>query len=445
MRSNILKAFKRSVNKKLGKTIGFAANMKPLDIHRLSTGSLSFDMALGGGVPVGRLTMLRGDSSSGKTTSALRIGALAQKLCANCLRPVDDIEVVETGFDEETGEVEFEAKGTCDCYKKGLFKPVPYPEEYSDREKGTMKQVEIEVADEKSGKPKKKKVGLFKERINGYEENSYEEFRVAFFDFEGALDLGWARAVGIEERLLLLVVPATAEEGIDLYDEMMRTGGIDLLILDSVAAMTPSIEVEESTEKEQRAAQAKLVNKFVRKITSAVNDCGRDFGRYPTQVWINQERASMSQWGPTTIMPAGNAQKFGASVIVSMWPSKWDKETIDTDLKKEFHLEIGREVRMNFKVVKNKTAAAQASGGYVMRVVGARKGCVEEFKYVLDQSAKYGLFTEVMDGKRKTWFVGEEEFKTKGAALAKMEDPAVFEAMKKTLLKRMLEGVEAEE
>jgi len=445
MRANILKAFKKSVNSKHGKTMGLASNMKPHDIPRLSTGSLSFDMALGGGVPIGRLTMFRGSESSGKTTAALRVGALAQGLCANCLRPATNLEVVESGFDEETGEVEYEAHAFCDCYEKGLFKPQPYPDEYSDREKGTMKQIKIEVVDEKTGKTKEKKTTAFAERLRRYEENSYEEYRVAFFDYEHTLDLAWARDVGVETRLLVVVQPATAEEGIDIYDELMRTGTIDLFLLDSVAAMTPSIEVEASTEDEQRAAQAKLVNKFVRKATASVIDGGRDYGKCPTQIWINQERASMETgFGPKSIMPAGQGQKFGSSVIVSMWASKWEKEVVDAELKKEFRLEIGKEVRMNFKVVKNKTAAAQAMGGYIMRVVGTRRGHIDELKYVLDQAQKYELYREVKEKNKKTWFVGDEEFTKKGSALARIEEPAVFEAMKKSLLKRMLDGFGAE-
>jgi len=445
MRDKILKAFKNSVNKQHGKTMGLAANMQPLDMPRLSTGVLSFDMAMGGGIPVGRLTIFRGQESSGKTTAALRAAGLAQNLCANCLRLAKDLEVVE-GVDEETGEVEYVAKATCDCYQKGIFKPVPYPEEFSDRAKGTMKQCDAVTVDPKTGKEKKGKSTFFKERIRRYEENSYEEFRVAFFDFEGSLDVGWCEALGLDTRRLLLVVPSTAEEGIDIYDELMRTGAIDLFVLDSVAAMTPSIEVEASTEDEQRAAAAKLVNKFVRKVTSAVNDCKRDYGRLPSQVWINQERDAMSasRFGPTKTMPAGMGQKFGASVIVSMWASGWEKDSLDKDLKKEFQLEIGKEVRMNFKVVKNKTAPSQASGGYVMRVAGSRKGCVEELKYILDQSRKYSLFREDGEGTKKKWFVGDEEFDRKGDALARIEEPAVLASLKTALLKRMLGNEELE-
>lgn len=444
-RAVIAKAFRGAVNKKHGMTIGPASNMRAMDLPRLSTRSLNFDVALGGGVPVGRLTIFRGEKSSAKTTNALRVVALAQDLCANCLRPVADLKVVEVGFDKELEEMEYEAVGTCDCYQKGIFKPHPYPDEYSDREKGTMKQVVVDFTDPKTGKTKKKKTTLFKERVRGYETNSYEEYRVAFFDFEGTLDLKWATALGVDVRRLLLSVPGSAEEGIDIYDEFLRTGAADLFLVDSIAAMTPSIESEASTEDEQRAAQAKLVNKFVRKVIISVNNCWRDFRRLPTQIWINQERSSMAKFGPDKIMPAGRGQEFGASIIVTMWPSKWDKGVLDDGLKKDFQLEIGKEVRMNFKVINNKTTTAQASGGYIMRVIGRRKGVIEEFRYVLDQATKYGLFREVEDGKKKKWFLGNEEFDKKGAALARMEEPAVFQGLKDSLLKKILHSIDTEE
>ena len=438
-RKDNFNAFIGAVNSKHGKTIGVASNMVADDIPRLSTGSLSFDFALGGGVPIGRLSMFRGAESSGKTTAVLRIAALAQNLCANCLRPVD-VEVVEIGEDPISGYIEYDAVGFCDCYQSGIFKPEPHFDEYSDRDKGTMRQIEVEDVDDK-GKPRKKKISAYKHRMSQYSENSYSEFRVIFFDVEGTLDLDLAKSVGVDPRRLRVAKPSTAEECIDLYDELMRTGTVDLMIIDSIAAMTPSIEVEASTEDRQMAEQAKLINKFVRKVTSSVLDVDRDFGFQITQIWINQERVTMGGgWGDNTDTPGGNGQKFGSSLIAKMWPSKWEKEKFDADLKKDFQIEVGKEVKMNFKIIKNKTGPAQASGSYVMRVVGVRRGKIEEFKYIIDQARKYNLYREEEEGKKKFWYVGDEKFDKKGSALAKMEDPAVMFALKTELLKRMLKA-----
>jgi len=440
-RSSIIRAFSKAVNRKHGCTMGLARNIASVDIPRLDTGSLSFNVALGGGIPVGRLTMFRGKYSSGKTTEALRVAANAQDLCANCLRPVDDFAVIESGVDDETGEVIYEAIGTCDCYSEGLFKPVPYPEEYSDRMKGTFKQIEIEVMDEKSGKMKKKKTTLYKERLKRYEENSYEPYRIVFFDFEGTLDLEWAERIGVDTRILLVDRPGTAEEGIDVYDELLRTGAVDLFLLDSIAAMTPSVEIEKSTEDGRtRAAQAILVNQFVRKITASANDCKKFYDRSVTQIWINQERDSMDPFNPKT-MPGGHGQEFGASVIVSFWPSKWNSDAMDDDVKKDFQIQIGKEVRQNFKVEKSKVSTPKATGMFVMCISGAESGQIDEFKYVLDQGERYGLWHEEGKAPKKKWYLSDEEFTKKASLLARVREPEVFKSMKKELLRRMLEKI----
>ena len=88
-RMDALKKFAQVVDKKHGAGT-VAMGVRHLAVPRLETGSLSLDIAFGGGVPVGRTTIFYGDKSSGKTTTAYRTAALAQRLCSNCLRKVDD-------------------------------------------------------------------------------------------------------------------------------------------------------------------------------------------------------------------------------------------------------------------------------------------------------------------------------------------------------------------
>lgn len=446
MRVEVLKAFKKSVNKKHGKTLGLAKNIRPLDMPRLSSGSLSFDFSLGGGFPISRVTAINGVKSSGKTTQALRIISFAQKLCANCLRLAKDFRVIESGYDDETGEVEYAAAAHCDCYKTGIFTPKPYIDEYSDSEKGTLKQIEIDI--EENGKKKKKKTTLFKERCRRYEDNSYEEFRVVYFDVEGTFDSGWAETIGVDTRLLLVDVPSTAEECIDIYDDLLKQGVVSLLVLDSIAAMAPSIEIESSTEKEQRGAQARLVTKFTRKVVASSNDCLKTFGYAPTHIWINQVRANMdirtNKFEPW-IYPGGNAHKFAASVVIFMEKPGWTREKIDTDLKKDFQINMGFASKIRYRIINNKTATPQASGFYEMIAVGPRLGQIDELKYVLDQAVKYGFFREDGTGNKKKWYVANEEFDKKAAALARIEEKQTFDALKNAVLKRMIDGLNSGE
>lgn len=409
VRTDRLAVLRAAANKKYGHgTIELAGRMKPLPVPRLTTGSLSFDYALGGGLPVGHVTIFRGSESSGKTTAATRIGGLAQDLCANCLRrPEGGIEVEEQ-VDEETGEVVRVAHATCDCARTGLFRP---------------RQIEGEDGNE------------FRARAKRYQDNSYEEFRVAYLDVEGTFDDAWALQLGCDSSRMVKVRTATAEETIDLHDELVRTGAVDLLVIDSLAAMTPSTEVEASSVEWQQGLQPRLLNKFSRKVTAARQTVRSGFGRPVTEIWINQERKKIGvSYGDDTIMPGGEGQKFTASVIAKFWASKWERETVDEALKKEWQLEAGTDVQLNFKIIKNKTARAMVQGGYRMGVAGDQAGAVLDLDYMVAQAEKFGLLRK--DG--AAWLLGDEKHKTKAAATDRIAEPALRRALRAQLVGLMI-------
>lgn len=404
-----LNALRAAVNTKCGaRTMDMADRMLPKVVPRLSTGSLSFDFVLGGGIPVGHISIFRGAESSGKTTNALRVVGLAQGLCANCYRrPPGGVRVEEVD-DSETGEVTIAGVAECDCVRTGAYVPMQFNKETD---------------------------AAFRERMKRYQENSYEEFRVVYLDVEGALDLPWAQRLGCDPARMMVVRTATCEEAIDMHDELARTGSVDLIVLDSLAAMTPSEEVEKSAEEWQRGLHARLLNKWCRKTTAARHSVRSDFDRPVTEIWINQERKVMDiSFGDNTIMPGGEGQKFTASVVVKMWASQWEKATVDDDLKKEYQIERGTDVRMNVKVTKNKTAPAQGQGGYRMGVAGDRAGQVLDVDYLLVQAERYGIF-----GKEdKGWRLGDEKYRTKAEVIKRVEEPAVRHALRATLVARML-------
>lgn len=402
-RAKMLRAFKHAANSHHGKgTISIGQQV--VEMPRLGTGSLQLDVGLGGGVPVGRVTMLHGKKSSGKTTTAYRVAGISQDLCANCLR-ANEIEVVES-VDQETGEVEYEAKGECDCVATGLYEP---------------RQMEGE------------KKADFKERCNQLHENSYEEFRIALLDVESSFDHAWASKLGLDDRRLLVAKPDTAEEAIDLYDTLARTGAVDMIILDSVAALTPSAEVEASAEKWQQGLQARLVNKLCRKAGAAANFVAREHGRQLTQLWINQHRQKIGvMFGDPTTLPGGMGQEFLTSVEVKMWSSGWDKESVDEGLSAKDSMKLGERVRVNFEVVKNKTAPARATGSYVLNVRDAR---IEDLAMMISLAEKYGIIRKE-DGKIK---FGAEMYKTQKAVKELIDsDRDVFYRLFEELKSRML-------
>lgn len=397
------------VNKKFGeRTIDIASRLQPLPCPRITTGSLGFDYILGGGMPVGHIMIFHGGESSGKTTQAVRTAGYMQRVCANCYRPVrGGLELYEE-VDQETGEVVWAQRGYCDCVQAGLYTPV---------------KSEGETEPE------------FKTRLKRYDVNSYEEARVAYIDNEGTFDSAWARKLGCNPDLLLLVNPQTAEETVDMHDEIVRTGSVDLIVLDSIAAMTPKEEITASATEWQQGLAARIVNKFARKTTSSRHAVRSDFNRPITEIWINQERVKLGvSWGDPTVLPCGSAQRFAASIIVKMWASKWEKETLDEDLKKAWQMEMGTDVLMNMKVTKNKTGPAQGQGGFRMGVSGEEAGQVLDVDYMVAQAEKFALLRK--DG--KGWQLGDEAYRTKAEAMDRMREPAVRDALRALLVKRMI-------
>lgn len=406
-----LAALKKKLNKEHGKgTIGRAGLIR--SIPRLSTGSIAFDRALGGGLPVGRTIIFCGEESSGKTTSLLRTIGISQKLCSNCFRPAKDLHVEEFE-DEESGEVFYDAVAHCDCVSKGLH--IPF-QKYGENDKD------------------------FAKRVKAYETNSFAEFKVAMFEPEGTYDIEWSERLGVDNDRLLYVQADTTEEIGDIYDSVMRTGEVHLFALDSIAAMTPACEVEQSLEDSRPGKQAILVNTFIRKVTTSTAYVKKVFGVMPTQIWINQYREKIggSSFGDNRFMPGGKGQKFAASVIVDFWTSKWEKETQDSDLREEDRSEVGTKVRVNFKTKKNKTAPAKQRGSYGMFVAGENASQIDEFKYVVGMASKMGLYREEGTGSKKRWYVGNEEYSRKKDAMDRLEEPKTFEKLRNRVLKELM-------
>lgn len=399
-----VKALAAAAKSKYGKgTVSMGSNI--VKSTRIPTGCMAMDVALGGGLPVGKPTIFYGDQSSGKTTTATRIAGIAQKLCANCYRPIE----AEVKSRIEDGEEEFYVDGQCSCYGEGLFKPVQYPGE--------------------------SKI-LFKERLKGYETNSFEEYRVAIVDAEGSIDPVWSETLGLDMRLVVYVRPDSAEEAMDIYDSLLRTGSVDMILLDSIAALTPSDEIQESKEKWQQGLQARLVNKFCRTSVSSVNSIYREYGRRITQVWINQTRQKIGvMFGDPTTLPGGKGQRFAASVEVKLWSSQYEVDAIAELPGKQKNINIAKRVRINFKVEKNKTAPPKGTGSYVMWL---EDGSIDEFPMVVSLCEKYGIIAK---NSATDWRFRKQKFKTKKALLLRLSrDKVLLRDTKADLVKRMIGG-----
>lgn len=240
----VLNQIERNFGKGAIMRLGDATKMK---VETVSTGALTLDLALGGGLPKGRIIEIYGPESSGKTTLTLHAIAEVQK-----------------------------AGGVA-----------------------------------------------------------------AFVDAEHALDPSYASVLGVDIDNLLVAQPDTGESGLEIVDQLVRSSAIDIIVIDSVAALVPRAEIEGEMGDTQVGLQARLMSKALRKIAGNVGRSGC------LVVFLNQLRQKIGvTYGSPEVTTGGTALKFYASV-------RLDIRRIQT-LKKGTEGEYG--IRAKVKVAKNKVA-----------------------------------------------------------------------------------------
>jgi recombination protein RecA len=162
----------------------------------------------------------------------------------------------------------------------------------------------------------------------------------AFIDVEHALDPGYARACGVNVDELLVSQPDTGEQALEITETLIRSGGIDVVVVDSVAALVPRAEIEGEMGDSFVGIQARLMSQALRKLTGAVSRSNTSL------IFTNQLREKIGvMFGNPETTPGGRALKFYASVRLDIRRI----ETIKTGTES-----VGNRVRV--KVVKNKVA-----------------------------------------------------------------------------------------
>ncbi len=133
---------------------------------------------------------------------------------------------------------------------------------------------------------------------------------VAFVDAEHALDPQYARAIGVDLDKILLSQPNSGEQALEITESLVRSGALDVIVIDSVAALVPEAEIEGAMGEAQVGLQARLMSQAMRKLAAAIAQSKT------TVVFINQIRQTISGtgWGPTTTTTGGLALKFYTSV-----------------------------------------------------------------------------------------------------------------------------------
>ncbi len=162
----------------------------------------------------------------------------------------------------------------------------------------------------------------------------------AYVDAEHALDVGYARKLGVRTDDLLISQPDTGEQALEIADMLVRSGGVDVLVIDSVAALVPRAEIEGEMGDSHMGLQARLMSQALRKLTGTINRSGT------LVIFINQIRMKIGvMFGNPETTTGGNALKFYASVRL--------------DIRRIQAIKDGENVignRTRVKVVKNKMA-----------------------------------------------------------------------------------------
>ncbi|QNN60709.1 recombinase RecA [Erysipelothrix inopinata] len=164
--------------------------------------------------------------------------------------------------------------------------------------------------------------------------------KAAFIDAENAIDPIYARNLGVNIDELILSQPDSGEQGLEIVDVLVRSGAVDLIVVDSVAALVPQAELDGEMSDAQVGLQARMMSKAMRKLSGGMNrgNC--------TAIFINQLREKVGiMFGNPETTPGGRALKFYSSVRLDIRRSEQIKQGSDI---------VGN--KANIKVVKNKVA-----------------------------------------------------------------------------------------
>ncbi len=234
----------------------------------------------------------------------------------------------------------------------------------------------------------------------------------AFIDAEHALDPNYTRALGVDLDHILLSQPNSGEQALEITEQLTRSGAVDIIVIDSVAALVPMAEIEGQMGDSQVGLQARLMSQAMRKLSGAISQSKT------IVVFTNQIRSVISgtRFGPSTTTSGGRALKFYASLRLNMWNSGKIEEGGE---------QIG--TRVNVRVVKNKVAPPFREASFDI-IYG--KG-IDRARDLINTGEALGVVT-----RSGSWYSFGDTRLGQGignSARALEEDPALAEALERAI------------
>ena len=240
----------------------------------------------------------------------------------------------------------------------------------------------------------------------------------AMIDAEHAFDRFYAAKLGVDINNLLIAQPDNGEQALEIAEQLIRSSAVDIIVIDSVAALTPKSEIEGEMGDRNMGLQARLMSQAMRKLTGTIARTNT------TCIFINQLREKIGQmFGPTETTTGGNALKFYASVRI--------------DIRSRGNLKDGEDVlgrRAYVKVVKNKVAPPFKRAEFdIMFGEGISKA-----GEILDLGVEYGVID-----KSGSWFSYNGSKIAQGRDAAKMviqDNPELAEELEKQIMEALRES-----
>jgi recombination protein RecA len=264
------------------------------------------------------------------------------------------------------------------------------------------------------------------------------KYKIAYVDVEGALDFDWATKIGVDLSDLYYVRPESAEQAADIVESLFSSGVFDIVVLDSLAAMTPEAELDGDMTDQQPGSHARVNNKMFRKVQASMNAIyNKDGEEAPTFFVINQERHKFGvTFGSNKTKPGGRGQDFYSTMELHTYSKGmqyFDKE----HTMPKFGL-------FGFKVEKNKAAPPKVEGSFMLAVADDPEGSfqagqLQEIESVEIYAERLGVFKQI---DKTSWTMFDEKYKRKGDLIAHWyQNEENFAKLKRALLKRLFPKV----